>query len=439
MIDPPKRIGYRLTYNAECMYDNWKEIGGCTCFLNCAPCSSCTDEGNPISLEENDEAWELDEEVENMSRSEITDKGGTKTPKYKVGDKVRLTFNNNFTSCFNIGDILEIIELTGENFRCIKIGGNVPQIVSEFQIELVDETKPKSPWFGFKYKVTPEESKLLQEAVFKHGGSWMSGDTQTRYLTERWLSVSESGKVYCGADSIMPEKDPPRVVTAQEVKKDFVVGKYYKCVGSYSFIKFVAGRYYKLAKINGGLLFTEDMYNYIGRDGFDINSELDYDPNTKESVAKDVETDKMLSVKYDPSKVTVCVDGREMGITAGFMSPDQVKMLIKPNDFSITKEEVNMSIQRKSVKVELFDNDQGLPVEHSLVGSWVDYVTEDSDSVTIQEIISTGEVSELLVQHNAVRIELIDDEILTRTGNAVNLRPVKLKNLTWLVDGRKVN
>jgi hypothetical protein len=73
----PTRVGYKLTHDAECLYDNWLEIGGCTCFLGCAPCRSCTDEGNPLSLEENDEAWEIDEEVEDMSRSEIINKGGT--------------------------------------------------------------------------------------------------------------------------------------------------------------------------------------------------------------------------------------------------------------------------------------------------------------------------------------------------------------------------
>lgn len=34
--------------------------GGCCCHIN-PPCSWCTHEGNPLNLEEDDEAWEDDD------------------------------------------------------------------------------------------------------------------------------------------------------------------------------------------------------------------------------------------------------------------------------------------------------------------------------------------------------------------------------------------
>lgn len=62
MTNYPKRTGFKLTYEAECLYNDWEELGGCSCHLGYAPCRSCTHEGHVLSLEENDEAWEIDEE-----------------------------------------------------------------------------------------------------------------------------------------------------------------------------------------------------------------------------------------------------------------------------------------------------------------------------------------------------------------------------------------
>lgn len=96
------------------------------------------------------------------------------------------------------------------------------------------------------------------------------------------------------------------------------------------------------------------------------------------------------------------------------------------------KEESKMS-NRRVVNIQLLDNDKGLPVEFSLVGSWDGVVTEDSDAITVQEIISTGEVVKLIDQHNTIRKGEVNLDILNRTGNEVKLRPIKLKDLTWVV------
>ena len=37
---------------------NWMNLGGCSCHLGGAPCSSCTHPGNPTSAAEDEEQWE---------------------------------------------------------------------------------------------------------------------------------------------------------------------------------------------------------------------------------------------------------------------------------------------------------------------------------------------------------------------------------------------
>lgn len=381
MIDPPKRVGYRLTYDAQMYYDDWKEYGGCRCFQGNAPCSSCTHEGHPISLEENDEAWELDNEEVEMSRSEITDKGGTKTLEFKSGDRVVIVANTS-SHKYKLGNIVYLVELK----------------VSPYSEPYYSTSTTEGGKVNCLGNLYLDDFKLAESADTNQGElCWSTSD-------ERCL----------------PKKQPP------QPKKDFVVGKWYKCIDRSGVTYLTAGKWYRCSESYTAFVTKNDYKMTDSYSGyrFDVNSELDYDPDTKESVDTDVED----VVKSPPYTVNTVVTG---------FTKEHVVFLDNPK-FN-QQEGVNMSIQRKSVKVELFDNDQGLPVEHSLVGAWDGYVTEDSDSVTVQEIISTGEVADLIQTHNEVRVGLIDEEILTRTGNSVNLRPIKLKNLTWMVDGRKVN
>jgi len=74
-----------------------------------------------------------------------------------------------------------------------------------------------SPWFGHKYRVTPESSKLLQEAVFADGGSWLSGSTEVQRLEMKYLYTKENGKLTYDTDydsfqsDHRAEKEPPQV------------------------------------------------------------------------------------------------------------------------------------------------------------------------------------------------------------------------------------
>ena len=49
--------------------------------------------------------------------------------------------------------------------------------------------------FGKKYRVTPETSKLIQEAVFAAGGGWFFGGRCVLELESKFLWVSETGEL----------------------------------------------------------------------------------------------------------------------------------------------------------------------------------------------------------------------------------------------------
>lgn len=371
MIDPPKRTGYRLTYDAECMYNDWQEIGGCSCHTGCAPCRSCHNDGHPISLEENDEAWELDNQEVEMSRQSITDKS----------------------------------------------------------------SPPKSEWFGFKYKVTPEESKLLQEAVFKDGGVW-EYESSTHYLnieyTVYWILVDWRGRMNwteCPS-STLPEKQPP------QPKKDFVVGKWYKCIcTAYPFLQ---GNHYKVKAVDGCLWFENTPCSSYKR-CFDINSESDFNPNTKESVAKGVEDSRMgTSEVYHDSIGKWAVPKEYSGIDLSKYIVRHTAALTdldKQTNFSITKEEVNMSTntQRKTVTVNLIDRDSALDEKFALVATFGEFTTSKSPEALIRSIIidPKNNVAKLIAQHNEVRVTQTNKEIMERTGNKVTLEPVEESDLHW--------
>jgi len=107
---------------------------------------------------------------------------------------------------------------------------------------------------------------------------------------------------------------------------------------------------------------------------------------------------------------------------------------LKTTNLINNNEEISMNT-RRVVSINLIDDDKGLPVEYSLVISIEDIITEDDNETTIREILMNPElnIQKKLEHHNEVRSEVVDEEILKRTGNKVHLRPVKLKDLRWEV------
>lgn len=230
--------------------------------------------------------------------------------------------------------------------------------------------KPKSEWFGYKYRVNPETSKLLQEAVFKDGGGWRYQsktdvrltDSECMFVDENgWLSHQSSDYDYFN-NHPLPEKEPPQPSKT-----------------------------------------LNEQFN-------DLIKRLEKANNT-------------------------CVDIEVVNPTSEIKWPEQTKSYREINltNFLNQQEESNMSnkVNRRVLNIQLLDNDAGLPVEHSLVAEFNGVVTEDSNEITLQEIISTGEVAKHIEAHNKVRAEQVDQTILQNTGQTVKLRPVKLKDLTW--------
>lgn len=88
---------------------------------------------------------------------------------------------------------------------------------------------------------------------------------------------------------------------------------------------------------------------------------------------------------------------------------------------------------RRTVNVQLIDPDIGLPVEDSLVKDFGLHVVEGDDQDIIQELIMTGDVKEALDIHNMKRAETVNLDTKNRTGAEVQLDPVKLRQLKWVI------
>jgi len=269
--------------------------------------------------------------------------------------------------------------------------------------EITDKGSTKtSPWFGYKYRVTPESSKLLQEAVFADGGGWCAGNDKTiLHLNESYLLVNKGGVLTYTTDEDVfdskgfPEKEPPH---PKECKpKEFKVGYWYKCIG-YCGKSIEEGKYYQLFKQQGGLLFRPDLWFYYSPNKFDVNSELLYNPAT----------------------------------LSGTITSTDVNAVIKHFN---QQEEVNMSTnnQRKTVTVNLIDRDSALDEKFALVATFGEFTTSKSNEALIRSIIidPKNKVAELIAQHNEVRVKQTNKEIMERTGNKVTLEPVEESDLYW--------
>jgi hypothetical protein len=375
MIDPPKRTGYRLTYDAQMYYDDWKEYGGCRCFQGNAPCGACTHEGHPISLEDNDEAWELDEgwSRKNLTWQMIADD----TSPYGRNRRYKDMARDNITD---------------------------------------KSSPPKSEWFGYKYRVTPESSRLLQGAVFKDGGRWVgAAHTTISYLGDIYLEVKEDGNIWRPvtdkgfSDSDLPEKQPPQAKKEDELK-EFKVGKWYKNLNG-SFVK--AGTYYQLKEIQGVLLVFKGVDSQYHPTRFDINSESDYDPNAmrfvpeieKKVVAKDIEGGK-LATNQSGNNATTNVGDVNMSNSNGNLN--------------------------RVVSVKFFDDDAGLKAENSLVASY-EITTRANDAMTVNKLLMREDIAGDIDLHNAVRASTVDATILKNTGNKVFLQPIDFEDLRVVV------
>lgn len=91
-------------------------------------------------------------------------------------------------------------------------------------------------------------------------------------------------------------------------------------------------------------------------------------------------------------------------------------------------EETNMN--RRNVKVSLVDNSPSIPDSKALVFTKTIFTSLDREDI-IRQVLLEGDVVEALHNHNKVRENTVDEEILKRVGNEVKLRKVELKDLEW--------
>lgn len=113
---------------------------------------------------------------------------------------------------------------------------------------------------------------------------------------------------------------------------------------------------------------------------------------------------------------------------------DALGYISTTNTFNFKQqEEVNMSNTRRTVTIELIDDDKGLPVEQALVTSFENILIETDVESAIRELLMTQNVAASLEEHNKVRSATVNLELQNRTGATVNLRPVKLNQLRWNV------
>jgi hypothetical protein len=296
---------------------------------------------------------------------------------------------------------------------------------------IIDKGSTKvSPWFGFKYRVTPESSKLLQEAVFAAGGGWnFNGRNKLQHLGEEYLYINEDGEIYYGASYCdfqsdhREEKEPP-----QPTPKEFKVGYWYLLMEGVRF--FTKGRYYQYTRQgNDGtyLGVVDDTGNlvYARSSLFNINSESPCDPTATKALQDD-KVRVQSHLYYDSSGKWV-VPKEYAGVDLNTL--DLTKFVINQ------QEEVNMSnnTQRKTVTVNLIDRDSALDEKFALVATFGEFTTSKSPEALIRSIIidPKNKVAELIAQHNEVRVKQTNKEIMERTGNKVTLEAVEESDLHW--------
>ena len=145
-----------------------------------------------------------------------------------------------------------------------------------------------------------------------------------------------------------------------------------------------------------------------------------------------------VKVETTSQKVKKWLDGEFVGSTVGnkvitgTISNSVSGVNITDNPvFNNTTGVTNMT-QRTTVTVELWDDSKGIEAQDSLVYS-TNMITADSDQVVIQQVLLEKNVKKHLERHNDHRTDMLNQDILERTGNEVYLREVKLKDLRWSV------
>jgi hypothetical protein len=147
------------------------------------------------------------------------------TPMFKAGDKL-VCIDDEDTLLLKLGNIYtasknSYIGHIGLEFVSLDEIDRDGMFVERFKLKEDTEPKTISPFFGKKYRVTPETSELLQMEVFKAGGKWCSGSTYVLYPNSELIYVDAEG--YLGVETFGAFDKHPSPEATLEVVKSVVI------------------------------------------------------------------------------------------------------------------------------------------------------------------------------------------------------------------------
>lgn len=238
---------------------------------------------------------------------------------------------------------------------------------------------------------------------------------------------------------------PPQV-ESPETKKEFKVGKWYKCIQGNG-IDVKEGGFYKYLTASS---FDNTSGGWSGEFGvksmkynrFDIDSESSFNSVVEVNITREIPSGGTTGQVWledkgyvtleehvhggDIRSVQVSEDGKSIDVfMEGKVKAVEVQLTINKQEENIMGNANN----RRIVTVQVFDLDPALDVEHSLVHVFEDVVTEEDNATTLTELLHTGKLVEPLAAHNKVRTAQDNKDILSRTGKKVKLEAIKVKNL----------
>lgn len=414
------RRGYKLTEEAEEAISR-REDGGCSCHNGCAPCSWCVDTCSLETAYEIDEYWEVDEDY-SQSKSRWSSGHDDMLDAFS-----RILPYGNYKSAQEFKDACMGVWKTGEEMS---------------REQIVDKSGKKEltvgKWYRFKQVRKNITTNNFYEIIsISYGFHRIVGDDGR---------IDGYHKDCFDIDSeidIDPTKTKETLQT--EVKESridseelFVSGKYYCCIKEVP--NLTLGSWYRALVANQdgkSICVTNDSGDKVWW------SKATLDPsNGRDHILGNLPQGKAGQVlvrdsngahvwQDPPELVTITLPKARVNNGAGFQL-NWNSISKKFNILNTTKEESNMA-NRRVVNVKLIDNDKGLDVSLALVHDFGEVLTEDDNSITIQQLIVDNDLASLIDIHNGKRTAEIDLEILERTGNEVYLRAKKLKDFEWII------
>ncbi len=417
--------------------------------------------------------WKTEEE---MSRDQIVDKSVQKAP-FKIGDNIKRIKTDNMS--LSIGDVTTVTSIKfmtdrgkweinnnwwAENFELV-----------EFKIGDKVKIRKDSEYYGAGGNNPKERTGIIRSFSGQEPPIRVDLDSLNpnyhAYYNDHDLELVTEEKDFTGSkqsDTIVTQTEAIGI-KLKEIKKvkGFEVGKHYKCVKKLEYVYITVGNYYEcLGMVDNHILLKRDngvkdqykveCFDPIAREDqvtqtvvpawFEAaqavpNSEIKVRDSAKLSdlvsptytikwpentkLYGDIKVQDSINLTDQTFKV---IKGRESSKSSEFLVWDSTQLTLKINQ----QEESNMS-NRRVVNVQLMDDDKGLDVAFCQVYDFGNVVTEDTNEVMIQELIMDNDMAGILLAHNAERMEQVNLELQDRTGQTVNLRPVKLKQLRWII------